>query len=65
MRKNYKKSFVLFNNHCYNYVNEMASSLLMSCDYEAVNFHFSFILKYKFTLIWTWSFVPLILHFKL
>lgn len=33
----------------YNYVNEMASSLLMSCDYEAVNFHFSFILKYKFT----------------
>lgn len=48
MRKNYKKSFVLFNNHFYNYVNEMAASLLMSCDYEAVNFH-SFILKYKFT----------------
>lgn len=51
MRKNYKKSFVLFNNHCYNYVNDMALSLLISCDYEAVNFHssISFILKYKFT----------------
>lgn len=65
MRKNYKKFFVLFNNYCYNYVNEMVLSFLMFCDYEVVNFYFSFILKYKFILIWIWSFVFFILYFKL